>query len=175
MPRYPLYEMIGKRFGRWLVLERTENGPGGTLKYICRCDCGRIRTVGSFDLRSGHTTQCRWCAARSRPPGHGKSVLGLLHNAKARSKKSGLPCTITLADIKIPERCPLLDIPIITTSSCVTDNSPSLDRIIPELGYIPNNIIVISFKANTIKQRATPDELRMIADRLEIIMKERDL
>ena len=46
----------------------------------------------------------------------------------------------------------------------MTDNSPSLDRIVPELGYIPSNVVVISYKANAIKRNATPQEIRRVAD-----------
>jgi hypothetical protein len=46
-------------------------------------------------------------------------------------------------------------------------SSPSLDRIRPELGYVPGNVAVISYKANAIKQGATPEELRAVADWLE--------
>lgn len=32
--------------------------------------------------------------------------------------------------------------------------SPSLDRLIPERGYVPGNVAVISWRANTIKSNA---------------------
>ena len=34
----------------------------------------------------------------------------MLKNAQYRAKRDGLPCTITLSDIKIPEFCPVLGI-----------------------------------------------------------------
>jgi len=175
MPNKPVYEMIGKRFGSRVVIDRAENSKSGHVRWICKCDCGAIHEVDGGSLRNDGVQKCRSCAAKSRPPGHGKTVRYLLHNAKARSKKLGLPCTITLDDIKVPDYCPLLGIQIKTNNTAVDDYSPSLDRIIPELGYIPQNIIVVSFRANTIKQNATPSELRMIADRLEQLLKERNL
>lgn len=42
-------------------------------------------------------------------------------------------------------------------------NSPSLDRIEPDLGYVAGNAIVISNRANRLKSDATIDELRAIA------------
>lgn len=50
------------------------------------------------------------------------------------------------------------------------DNSPTLDRIIPELGYVKNNIIVISFRANRIKCNATIDELKKITNFYENLL-----
>ena len=39
------------------------------------------------------------------------------------------------------------------------DNSPTLDRIVPELGYVPGNVAVISWKANRLKGNNTDPEL----------------
>lgn len=40
--------------------------------------------------------------------------------------------------------------------------SPSLDKIIPSLGYVPGNVRIISARANLLKNDATVDELRAI-------------
>lgn len=37
--------------------------------------------------------------------------------------------------------------------------SPSLDKIVPSLGYVIGNVEVISYLANTMKQNATPEQL----------------
>ena len=55
--------------------------------------------------------------------------------------------------------CPVLGIPLVIGEGACSDNSPSIDRIIPELGYVKGNIKVISRRANRIKNDATPDEL----------------
>ena len=39
------------------------------------------------------------------------------------------------------------------------------DKIIPSLGYIENNIAIISQRANTLKNNATLDELKIIVNR----------
>lgn len=52
------YRMTGQRFGRWLVLERGDNGAGRQARWICRCDCGGIRLVRSTHLKSGSTASC---------------------------------------------------------------------------------------------------------------------
>lgn len=61
----------------------------------------------------------------------------------------------------------MLDIPLIRGKGFVTPNSPVLDKIIPELGYIKDNIHVISNKANLIKSNATPREIKLVADYME--------
>jgi hypothetical protein len=45
--------------------------------------------------------------------------------------------------------------------------SPSLDRIVPELGYVKGNVRVISDRANRIKRDATLEELRAIVKYVE--------
>lgn len=53
--------MIGKRFGRWTVLERVPR-PQFTASqaafYLCRCDCGTERVINSATLRSGSSKSC---------------------------------------------------------------------------------------------------------------------
>lgn len=93
--------------------------------------------------------------------------------AKARAKKLGLPFTITPDDVKSawPEdgNCPALGIPLSrNVGKGPSPNSPSLDRLIPELGYVPGNIAIISMRANLIKQReTTPVALRKLATWIE--------
>jgi len=83
----------------------------------------------------------------------------LWYKAKQRSSTKGVPFDIDREDIEIPEVCPALGIPIEIGSGGISDSSPTVDRIIPELGYVKGNIIVISAKANRIKSDATVDEL----------------
>lgn len=88
-------------------------------------------------------------------------------HARARAKKLELPFTITIDDIVIPNFCPILGIELKKGEGKSHDNSPSLDRIIPSLGYVPGNIQVISYRANRIKNDATLDELRKLVAHLE--------
>ena len=52
-------------------------------------------------------------------------------------------------------------------------NSPSLDKIIPAIGYIKGNIAVMSHKANTMKQNATLEELILLGEWAERMIAER--
>lgn len=76
-----------------------------------------------------------------------------------RAKSKNLPFSITKNDISVPSHCPILGIPLLSGQEHCRDNWPSIDRIIPALGYIPGNIIVISSRANRIKNDATVEEL----------------
>ena len=83
--------------------------------------------------------------------------------AKRRAKKTGVPFSITRKDIVIPDVCPVLGILLIKGGQRYsTADSPSLDKIRPELGYVPGNVAVISHKANTIKSNATVEDLEAV-------------
>lgn len=61
-----LIEMEGKRFGKWTILKRAEKTSKDRRTYwACKCDCGREFDVDGHNLRSGVTTQCRFCAYES--------------------------------------------------------------------------------------------------------------
>lgn len=64
----------------------------------------------------------------------------------------------------MPDVCPVLGLPLRPTSGCSDDNSPTVDRLVPELGYVPGNVAVISHRANSIKHMGTAEEHRRIAD-----------
>jgi len=60
-------EMVGKRFGRFVVLERQGNSKNGHPLWVCKCDCGSIRKVGASNLRTGNSKSCGcWDFARKK-------------------------------------------------------------------------------------------------------------
>src|SRR5262249_28045470 len=87
--------------------------------------------------------------------------------AKRRAWRDGIPFTITMDDFVIPDRCPYLDLKISKGISHIAPCSPSLDRINPRKGYIRGNVIVVSQRANIIKQDANATEIEMVAKWLQ--------
>jgi hypothetical protein len=94
-----------------------------------------------------------------------KPEIRLLRGARNRAAKSGIPFSITKDDIIIPEVCPVLGIPIVVDprKNSQRSDSPSLDQIIPAMGYVPGNVKVISFRANSLKGDGTAEEHEAIA------------
>lgn len=88
--------------------------------------------------------------------------IAMLENARHRARTKGWEFSITTADIHIPEVCPVLGIPLFRGNGKSGPNSPSIDRIDSSKGYTPDNIHVISHRANTIKNDATIDELEAL-------------
>jgi hypothetical protein len=89
----------------------------------------------------------------------------LLSAARRRALRRTLPFDLTAADIHIPLTCPVLGVPLYRAIGAAAQgpNSPTLDRIKPELGYVRGNVRVISSRANQIKSDATPAELLQVA------------
>jgi len=93
----------------------------------------------------------------------------MLSAAKQRAAKRGVRFELTLDDIVIPAACPLLGILITIGDGVMNDNSPSLDRIRNEAGYIPGNVIVVSHLANRCKGSLRADDLIKLANNLKAL------
>lgn len=74
-----------------------------------------------------------------------------------------------LDDVVVPIYCPILGIELHRNLGGRTaqDASPSLDRLNSDLGYIPGNVHVISYRANTLKNSGSAEEHRKIYEWLE--------
>lgn len=131
-------------------------------------ECNRLLPITMFGLtpaiKGGRQTKCNDCISAhtkqyySDPEKRNMRILGLIRD---RARKNNIPFNLTIDDITYPEFCPILGIPLLLDGN--KDNYPSVDRIIPELGYVKGNIIVISYRANRIKNDATVVELEQIA------------
>jgi len=88
----------------------------------------------------------------------------LWESVQMRAKKYDLAFDITEEDIVIPTHCPVF--PWIELSRDGRyDNSPSVDKINPALGYTKGNVRVISLRANRLKSDSTRRELEaLLAD-----------
>jgi len=85
--------------------------------------------------------------------------------AKIRARDKNIPFDITENDIIIPNTCPIFGMTLKAgKGKGAKGDSPSLDRIVPSLGYVKGNIQVISSKANRIKSDATMEELAMLLE-----------
>lgn len=84
-------------------------------------------------------------------------------SAKHRAEKKGLPFTLRLSDVvemvSESSTCPVLGTPFCWTNKGIKDNSPTLDKFVPELGYTKENTRLISFLANRIKTNANSDQV----------------
>ncbi len=164
-------DYTGRRMGMLTIISQAETIKGRT-RWNVKCDCGveKIMSQDSLNRKCNSTTikSCgcdRYRYHSERLTIHGFNhtpELSIYQNAKRRAKEKGLPFDLKIQDIIIPEICPLLEIPIFKKGGLITENSPSLDRIMPHLGYVKENVWVISYKANAVKNNCTIEELELL-------------
>jgi hypothetical protein len=122
----------------------------------CACGCTRSVKHGmSRPQEDGRTEELEYT---------------LWNAAKQRAKKQGVPFDLDplyMKEIGIPDICPVLGIEINRSpgdgSGERNDNSPSLDKFIPSLGYVKGNVHVISWRANRLKNDGSPEDWQKIA------------
>lgn len=161
---------------------------GGVVQVYCSNNCGKLwwsrhnkkrstaskRKYASVDAnREKKNLQQRICSKGKWSRRATEWVL--LNSAKHRARVSGATFSITLLDIHVPEKCPLLGIPLFRSRGLPSPNSPSLDRLDASKGYVPGNVWVISYKANTAKNDLTLAELKLLVENLEDKMTETKL
>lgn len=47
-------DLTGQRFYRWIVLSYAGYSPKSGSRWLCRCDCGTVKTVATKHLRAKH-------------------------------------------------------------------------------------------------------------------------
>jgi len=127
---------------------------------ICRYCKGELTAENR--VKGKDTLRCKSCSRSRAASWRDKNRAGvILQNAKGRSRRENLPFDLTIDDITIPEVCPVLGIPL-RHGKQIQDSSPTLDRLIPSLGYTRGNVWVISNRANKLKSDASLAELEKI-------------
>ena len=94
-----------------------------------------------------------------------------LNNARARAKRDKVPFNLTIEYLETiaADECPIFHSKFVWGASGLgkgktRDDTPQLDKIIPELGYVVGNVAFISGKANKMKDNGTMQEHYDIAD-----------
>lgn len=168
-------DLSGMKIGMLTPIKRANNRSKKTF-WLVRCDCGVIKEVSASSLTHRQSKyrisscgcyQKKVTSERFRIHGmNGTAELAMYQNAKRRAKEKNIEFTIKISDIIIPDRCPLLNIPLFKAGGVLTSNSPSLDRKNSKLGYTKENTWVISYKANASKSNCTLEELELLVKNL---------
>jgi len=151
--------MLGKKFGRLVVLERAAVRKGRQY-WKCLCACGSYVEVFTKNLRSGHTQSCG-CLQQERAaqnkhrkgkrPGNWKGEGGMsgshwgriLWAARSRGLKISVTHKYCVALLnKQGERCALTGEPLRfpAIGEPLSATTASLDRIDSTKGYTPDNV-----------------------------------
>ncbi|MBS4171915.1 hypothetical protein [Bacillus sp. FJAT-49736] len=74
-------DLTGQKFGRLTVVRR-DTSSNKTFLWVCKCECGNVKTVRSFDLRDGKVKSCGCLHAekvRTNTRTHGKRNTLIYH------------------------------------------------------------------------------------------------
>lgn len=113
---------------------------------------------------------------KAKQVGDNQHLSDMNQSARERAKKHNVPFNLRVKDLReiMTDKCPILGIKFELNKKGQAwgkgkgknnwQNSPSLDRIIPEKGYVKDNIIIVSLMANSIKNQATPDQIIQVGE-----------
>lgn len=100
----------------------------------------------------------------------------LVKNANFRAKKRGLAGNLRVSDLTIPDKCPILGIPL---TEDIDPNRPenviSLHRLDPSLGYTKDNVIIVSWRANRLINDGTLKDFKKIVKFLKTLEKSKTI
>ena len=153
------------------------------MKFCTRCGETKVFSLFNIDrnTKDGYTSGCKDCrnkcaalyreANKERIKCRSKKLYDsysqvdhMFHAARNRANMQGIPFELTKEDIKIPLLCPVFKTTLVRGKGKPTENSPSLDKLIPTLGYVKGNVFVISQRANRIKNDSTLQELEALVE-----------
>ena len=63
--KHSIINETGKRYGKLIVISQTANREFGSVKWLCKCDCGNYCEVAGDALRQGQTQSCG-CLVKER-------------------------------------------------------------------------------------------------------------
>lgn len=88
----------------------------------------------------------------------------LYRSSKDRARQHNIPHTISPDDIIVPETCPICNTEMRPAKNGGGSSiSPTLDKVIPEIGYVQGNIAVICKRCNSTKGNGSADLHRRIS------------
>lgn len=132
--------------------------------YTCKqCSC----PLAEANRSAGRAGLCKPCYAAKMAPymrtwRRDNRAADMIMRARLRAKRSGLPFDLSAEDLTIPVKCPVTGRPLEWGEGHSPD-APTLDRLVPDLGYVRGNVRVISHAANAAKGSASPEDLALLA------------
>lgn len=115
----------------------------------------------------------RWARCTENPHAPANSIRiarRMVQRTRRRAKLAGREVAITWEDLlPLPTHCPILGYELVYRSQNMVGEpaSASVDRIDPDRGYVTGNVRVISWRANTLRNNGTLEEMRAVVRDLE--------
>lgn len=164
-PRLLIYDLTGKRFGRWTVLARVANVSSSAVAYKCCCDCGTERVVRASLLVRGKSQSCGCLLkfvrantpAPNRKPNGYASLRAMFHGYKNGARDRNLCFELSWNDFQqiTSQPCHFCGAVKGNTYSARKTASPfrgsGIDRYDNTLGYTIENSVPCCTTCNFLK------------------------
>lgn len=131
-------DLIGMRFGKLIVIKKTDKIKNGNYYWLCKCDCGLEKEVLSTCLRYGDTKSCGCYRSEYMSNKRSLNLLGrrfgrlLVLSKSSKKGKGGQTYWVCLCDCGNKKE--------IVTSSLINGNSTSCSCYVRELLSKANKI-----------------------------------
>lgn len=162
-------DLTGRKFGRLTVISRAENDKHNKARWICQCDCGSTKDIGSWELRKEHSKSCGCLRKEATTSRNKKSPYFWIYTmALQHAKASNKEFRLTYEDI----------VEFTTITECHycknhikwemhgtkhAYHGYRLDRMDNSVGYTKENCVVCCNLCNRIKgNQFTHDEMMEI-------------
>ena len=153
------YNIVKKRFGKLVVLERASNRNTRQSWWLCECDCGKKKEIRGIKLVNEITRSCG-CLKRTQIPYNylGCNDLSGKHwnSIKRHAKERNLEVNLTIEEAwnkfeKQNKKCALSGVDITLTRNN-KQQTASLDRIDSKKDYSTDNIQWVHKDINMMKR-----------------------
>jgi hypothetical protein len=169
-------DLTGKKFNKWLVLNKDEKKSTILDYWQCECECGRIKSVYGSHLRLNKSISCRKCSEQKHKGKLNSRIwCRIVRSAKKRNLEINLgepeEAKKFLYDLlyKTQEcRCALSGLPITISTTIKGDihreTTASLDRINSKKGYVKDNVQWVHKWINKMKMDLDEDFFIMFCE-----------
>lgn len=153
-------DLIGHKFGKLIVIKRILDNVKTDSLWLCRCECGKEKTITGSHLRKNLTKSCGCIMRKGYKEIGGTYFNRIRHSARNRN----IIFEITIEQIwdlfiKQERKCALSGLELHFSSKCdAGDGTASLDRIDSKKDYTIDNIQWVHKDINYMKQDNTDEE-----------------
>jgi len=172
-----LKNLTGQKFGRLFVMKRISEIGKKNIHWMCRCDCGVVKSVNGESIKRGLSKSCgclrkdmgAWNKGKTGMTSHmfrgeGELPASLYSEIKYKANKRGIEFDLTIEE--------LWELYIVQGFKCAISkeyiefedrgfmypNVCSLDRIDSSKGYVRENVQWVDRRVNFMKQSMSQHE-----------------
>lgn len=163
-----LRNIAGQRFGMWIVLEKTVS-DSHCARWLCKCDCGTIKSVKGVSLLHGLSTNCgcirkaqlQGLSRRQKNPNRIEEAWKVVwHSYRQGAKRYGRNYSFDLSLEQVIKICsePCYYCGSLPKNEAMDQKREvkiyynGIDRINNSIGYIEDNCVASCIKCNRMKR-----------------------